>query len=182
VPRPKRGRYGAPAFFDSVVARRPLCTCLQCQRETIISVYHWPGDLAVASVGLKMMCTKCGTIGADARPNWPAFILALCYFCHACSWYFLSDSGDLCASSWDLSLPPKVAGSLALRPTYSESAGWSWADTAPLNTEVILAVADGRRDPTVLPQPCRLTVTGWLSSMGKPLLGIPFKWKHTTHV
>jgi len=87
VPRPKRGRYGAPAFFDSVVARRPLCSCLQCHRETIISADQWPGDLAVASVGLKMMCTKCGTIGADARPNWPAFILALCDFCHARRWY-----------------------------------------------------------------------------------------------
>jgi hypothetical protein len=26
VPRPKRGRYGAPVFFGLVVARRPLCT------------------------------------------------------------------------------------------------------------------------------------------------------------
>jgi hypothetical protein len=72
-------------------------------------------------------------------------------------------------------------GAIALRPTYSETAGWSWADTAPLDTEVILAVADARKDPYVLPQPCRLTVTGWVNSMGTPLLGIPFKWKHTTH-
>ena len=29
-----------------------------------------PGDLTVPSFGPRMVCTKCGTIGADARPNW----------------------------------------------------------------------------------------------------------------
>jgi hypothetical protein len=27
-------------------------------------------DVTVPSLGPKMVCTKCGTIGADVRPNW----------------------------------------------------------------------------------------------------------------
>ena len=29
-----------------------------------------PGDVTVPSFGPKMVCTRCGIIGADARPNW----------------------------------------------------------------------------------------------------------------
>jgi hypothetical protein len=29
-----------------------------------------PGDVTVPSFGPKMVCTRCGTIGADVRPNW----------------------------------------------------------------------------------------------------------------
>jgi hypothetical protein len=35
-----------------------------------MNVDHLPGDVTVPSLGPKMVCTKCGTIGADARPNW----------------------------------------------------------------------------------------------------------------
>jgi hypothetical protein len=31
---------------------------------------HLPGDVTVPSFGPRMVCTKCGTIGADVRPNW----------------------------------------------------------------------------------------------------------------
>ena len=44
--------------------------CHQCHHETVINVDHLPGDLTVPSFGPKMVCTKCGTIGADARPYW----------------------------------------------------------------------------------------------------------------
>jgi hypothetical protein len=30
----------------------------------------WPDDLPVPSFGPRMVCTRCGIIGADARPNW----------------------------------------------------------------------------------------------------------------
>jgi hypothetical protein len=33
--------------------------CHQCRHKTVMNVDHLPGD------------TKCGTIGADVRPNWP---------------------------------------------------------------------------------------------------------------
>ena len=44
--------------------------CPQCRHEVILNVDHLPGDLTVPSFGPRMVCTKCGTIGADARPNW----------------------------------------------------------------------------------------------------------------
>jgi hypothetical protein len=33
-----------------------------------MNVDHLPDDLTVPSFGPRMVCTKCGTIGADARP------------------------------------------------------------------------------------------------------------------
>ena len=44
--------------------------CHQCGHEVVLNVDHLPGDLTVPSFGPKMVCTKCGTIGADVRPNW----------------------------------------------------------------------------------------------------------------
>jgi hypothetical protein len=44
--------------------------CSQCRHRVILNVDHLPGDLTVPSFGPKMVCTKCGTIGADVRPNW----------------------------------------------------------------------------------------------------------------
>jgi hypothetical protein len=35
-----------------------------------MNVDHLLGDVPVPSLGPKMVCTKCGTIGADVRPNW----------------------------------------------------------------------------------------------------------------
>ncbi len=44
--------------------------CHQCHHETAMNVDHLPGDMTVPSFGPRMVCTKCGTIGADVRPNW----------------------------------------------------------------------------------------------------------------
>jgi hypothetical protein len=44
--------------------------CKQCRHRVILNVDHLPGDLTVPSFGPKMVCTKCGTVGADVRPNW----------------------------------------------------------------------------------------------------------------
>ena len=44
--------------------------CNQCRHTMVMNVDHLPGDLTVPSFGPRMVCTKCGTIGADARPNW----------------------------------------------------------------------------------------------------------------
>jgi hypothetical protein len=35
-----------------------------------MNVDHLLGDLTVPSFGPRMVCTNCGAIGADARPNW----------------------------------------------------------------------------------------------------------------
>jgi hypothetical protein len=44
--------------------------CHQCRHEVIMNVDHLPGDVTVPSLGPKMVCTKCETVGANVRPNW----------------------------------------------------------------------------------------------------------------
>ena len=44
--------------------------CNQCRHDVIFNVDHLPGDLPIPSFGPRMVRTKCGTIGADVRPNW----------------------------------------------------------------------------------------------------------------
>jgi hypothetical protein len=44
--------------------------CHQCRHEIVMNVDLWPAETEVPSFGPKMVCTKCGTIGADVRPNW----------------------------------------------------------------------------------------------------------------
>jgi hypothetical protein len=44
--------------------------CHQCRYEVGMNVDHLPGDLTVPSFGPRTVCTECGTIGADVRPNW----------------------------------------------------------------------------------------------------------------
>jgi hypothetical protein len=44
--------------------------CNQCGHRAIVNVDHLPGALTVPSLSPRMVCTECGTIGADVRPNW----------------------------------------------------------------------------------------------------------------
>jgi hypothetical protein len=45
-------------------------SCLTCHHETVINADRWPGQMRVLLFGSRMVCTKCGTVGADVRPNW----------------------------------------------------------------------------------------------------------------
>jgi hypothetical protein len=44
--------------------------CFGCRHEVVINVDKYPGDLLVREFGPRMVCTKCGMVGADVRPNW----------------------------------------------------------------------------------------------------------------
>jgi hypothetical protein len=50
--------------------RSLLIWCRNCHYEKIMNVDHLPGNVTVPSLGQRMSCTKCGTVGADIRPNW----------------------------------------------------------------------------------------------------------------
>jgi hypothetical protein len=43
--------------------------CFGCRHEVILNVDKYPGELLVREFGPRMVCTKCGMVGADVRPN-----------------------------------------------------------------------------------------------------------------
>jgi hypothetical protein len=44
--------------------------CWACHRTTVLAVDDYGQDVAVPAFGPRMVCSGCGAIGADARPNW----------------------------------------------------------------------------------------------------------------
>jgi hypothetical protein len=45
-------------------------SCSLCHHEAVVDVTPWPDDVPVRRFGPRMVCTRCGIIGADARPHW----------------------------------------------------------------------------------------------------------------
>jgi len=41
-----------------------------CHHSAIVDVTNCPDEVPVPMFGPRMVCTACGAIGADARPNW----------------------------------------------------------------------------------------------------------------
>jgi hypothetical protein len=39
-------------------------------RALDVSCWQWPDEVPVPTFGPRMVCTRCGIIGADARANW----------------------------------------------------------------------------------------------------------------
>jgi hypothetical protein len=50
--------------------RSLLVYCMACPRTVAINVDGYPETVPVPSFGPRMVCTGCGMVGADARPNW----------------------------------------------------------------------------------------------------------------
>ena len=46
------------------------CLNPNCRHQTVVSVDDYPDDMPVPAFRERMVCTKCGMIGADVRPNW----------------------------------------------------------------------------------------------------------------
>jgi len=51
-------------------ARSLAVSCLLPHHQAVLAVDAWPDCVAVPFFGPRMVCTSCGIIGADARPNW----------------------------------------------------------------------------------------------------------------
>jgi hypothetical protein len=41
-----------------------------CHHSAVIDADRWPDDAVLLDLDRKAVCTKCGMIGADVRPNW----------------------------------------------------------------------------------------------------------------
>jgi hypothetical protein len=46
------------------------CGAVWCNHQAVLDVDAFADDLVVPSFSRRMVCTVCGAIGADARPNW----------------------------------------------------------------------------------------------------------------
>jgi hypothetical protein len=45
-------------------------SCWNCHHQAVLSADRWSDQVPVPSFGPRMVCTSCGIVGADARPNW----------------------------------------------------------------------------------------------------------------
>ena len=54
------------------LSRELLVYCLNpnCRRTAVLNVDDYDDDVPVRWFGPRMVCTGCGVVGADARPNW----------------------------------------------------------------------------------------------------------------
>jgi len=50
--------------------RSLMIYCSACPRIVVFNVDAYPESAPVPAFGPRMVCTGCGMIGADARPNW----------------------------------------------------------------------------------------------------------------
>ncbi len=50
--------------------RSLIVYCGACGRDAVFNVDTYPDSVPVPAFGPRMVCARCGMIGADARPNW----------------------------------------------------------------------------------------------------------------
>jgi hypothetical protein len=43
---------------------------INCNHSTTMNADHMPDDTPIRALGSRMVCTKCGHVGADVRPDW----------------------------------------------------------------------------------------------------------------
>jgi hypothetical protein len=53
----------------SLGVRSLAVSCELCHHAAVLSAGPWPDHVPVPSFGPRMVCTRCGIIGADAQPN-----------------------------------------------------------------------------------------------------------------
>jgi hypothetical protein len=65
-----------PATLGDVRAhgvRRLLVYCtsgLYCYHSAVVDADRWPDDTVLRDLDKRAVCTRCGMIGADVRPDW----------------------------------------------------------------------------------------------------------------
>jgi hypothetical protein len=54
----------------SLGVRSLAVTCELRRHTAVMGADGWPDHVPVPAFGPRMVCTCCGIVGADARPNW----------------------------------------------------------------------------------------------------------------
>jgi hypothetical protein len=73
--RPERYR-GPPVTLGHIRShgvRQLLIYCsagLYCYHSAVVDADRWPDETVLLDLGRRAVCTKCGIIGAQMRPNW----------------------------------------------------------------------------------------------------------------
>ena len=70
--RPERHR-GPPMALANMRARdvRSLSvSCWLCHHVAVLTADRWPNKVPLPSFGPRMVCSCCGIVGAEVRPNW----------------------------------------------------------------------------------------------------------------
>jgi hypothetical protein len=71
--RPKSRQNDPPTTLGNMRengVRRLFVSCNCCYHSLELNVDHMLDAVEVPSIGPPMVCTRCGFVGADARPNW----------------------------------------------------------------------------------------------------------------
>ena len=58
------------ANMRALGVRSLAVSCMLCRHEAVMSADPYPDRVPMPRFGPRMVCTRCGIIGADARPNW----------------------------------------------------------------------------------------------------------------
>jgi hypothetical protein len=69
---PYRGPPVTLGHIRSHGVRRLLIYCSTglCHHSAVVDSDRWPDETALLDLDRRAVCTKCGMIGADVRPNW----------------------------------------------------------------------------------------------------------------
>jgi hypothetical protein len=46
------------------------CSTGRCHHSAVINADRWSDDTVLLELNRRVVCTRCGMIGADVRPNW----------------------------------------------------------------------------------------------------------------
>ena len=46
------------------------CNSINCSHGATMNADHLPDDTPIRPLGLRMVCSECGHVGADVRPDW----------------------------------------------------------------------------------------------------------------
>ena len=70
VPQRYRGPAMTLANMRANGIRALAVSCTICRHAALLNVDRFADSVPVPAFGPRMVCTGCGIIGADARPNW----------------------------------------------------------------------------------------------------------------